>query len=121
MHELSRRLITHFIEDAIVESGRRIAEARVSSLDEVRAAGGPLVGFSPPLAAAAEAIKSFLFANMYRHPSVVRVRDKADAVVRRLFEAFFTEPRKMPIEYALSNSFGFGGTNGCLIFKRYIG
>jgi 3-oxoacyl-[acyl-carrier-protein] synthase II len=27
--------------------------------------------------------------------------------------------RKMQIEYALSNSFGFGGTNGCLIFKRY--
>ncbi len=27
--------------------------------------------------------------------------------------------RKLPIEYALSNSFGFGGTNGCLIFKRY--
>jgi 3-oxoacyl-[acyl-carrier-protein] synthase II len=26
--------------------------------------------------------------------------------------------RPMPIEYALSNSFGFGGTNGCLIFKR---
>ena len=25
----------------------------------------------------------------------------------------------MKIEYALSNSFGFGGTNGCLIFKRY--
>ena len=28
-------------------------------------------------------------------------------------------PRKMRIEYALSNSFGFGGTNGALIFKRY--
>jgi len=27
--------------------------------------------------------------------------------------------RRMPIEYALSNSFGFGGTNGCLIFKKY--
>ncbi len=26
--------------------------------------------------------------------------------------------RPMEIEYALSNSFGFGGTNGCLIFKR---
>ena len=25
----------------------------------------------------------------------------------------------MKIDYALSNSFGFGGTNGCLIFKRY--
>ena len=27
--------------------------------------------------------------------------------------------RPMKIEYVLSNSFGFGGTNGCLIFKRY--
>jgi len=27
--------------------------------------------------------------------------------------------RPMRIEYALSNSFGFGGTNGCLVFKRY--
>ncbi len=29
--------------------------------------------------------------------------------------------RPMKIEYALSNSFGFGGTNGSLIFKRYSG
>lgn len=29
--------------------------------------------------------------------------------------------RPMKIEYALSNSFGFGGTNGSLIFKRYDG
>jgi 3-oxoacyl-[acyl-carrier-protein] synthase II len=27
--------------------------------------------------------------------------------------------RPMKMEYALSNSFGFGGTNGCLIFKRF--
>lgn len=29
--------------------------------------------------------------------------------------------RPMPIEYAISNSFGFGGTNGCLVFKRFTG
>jgi 3-oxoacyl-[acyl-carrier-protein] synthase II len=27
--------------------------------------------------------------------------------------------RPIKIEHALSNSFGFGGTNGCLVFKRY--
>ncbi|MGA3185693.1 MAG: beta-ketoacyl-ACP synthase II [Bryobacteraceae bacterium] len=27
--------------------------------------------------------------------------------------------RPMKIDYALTNSFGFGGTNGCLIFKKY--
>jgi len=31
------------------------------------------------------------------------------------------QARPMRIEYALSNSFGFGGTNGALIFKRYSG
>jgi len=28
------------------------------------------------------------------------------------------EARRGPIRYALSNSFGFGGTNGCLVLKR---
>ncbi len=27
--------------------------------------------------------------------------------------------RPLEIEYAASNSFGFGGTNGCLVFKKY--
>jgi 3-oxoacyl-[acyl-carrier-protein] synthase II len=30
-----------------------------------------------------------------------------------------TVARPMAIEYALSNSFGFGGTNGCLVFKKF--
>jgi 3-oxoacyl-[acyl-carrier-protein] synthase II len=29
------------------------------------------------------------------------------------------KPQKLDVKYALSNSFGFGGTNGTLIFKRY--
>jgi 3-oxoacyl-[acyl-carrier-protein] synthase II len=28
-------------------------------------------------------------------------------------------PREAEVEYALSNSFGFGGTNASLLFKRY--
>ncbi|ADW70545.1 beta-ketoacyl-ACP synthase II [Granulicella tundricola] len=30
------------------------------------------------------------------------------------------EPRAAKIDYALSNSFGFGGTNGSLVFKRWM-
>ncbi len=31
------------------------------------------------------------------------------------------EPREAHVEYVLSNSFGFGGTNAALLFKRYEG
>lgn len=31
------------------------------------------------------------------------------------------EPRETVVDYALSNSFGFGGTNAALLFKRYEG
>jgi 3-oxoacyl-[acyl-carrier-protein] synthase II len=31
------------------------------------------------------------------------------------------QARKATFEYALSNSFGFGGTNGCLLFKKWNG
>ncbi|MDR3749203.1 MAG: beta-ketoacyl-ACP synthase II [Acidobacteriota bacterium] len=29
------------------------------------------------------------------------------------------QARRVAIDYAMSNSFGFGGTNGCLVFKRW--
>jgi len=29
------------------------------------------------------------------------------------------QARKAKVEYAMSNSFGFGGTNGALLFRRW--
>src|SRR5574337_495891 len=100
IHELTRRVITRFIEDAIGESRRRIAAAKVDSPEAVGAAGGPLVAHSPAIFAADKDIKAFLFAHMYRHPTVVSVRNKAEAVVRRLFEVYLNDPYTMPKPWA---------------------
>ncbi len=100
IHELTRRVITRFIEDAIAESARRIAAAGVDSPEAVAAAGHALVGLSPGLEAADRDIKAFLFARMYRHPAVREIRDRADAIVRRLFERYVAEPSAMPPEWA---------------------
>ena len=100
IHELSRRVITRFIEDAIDESRRRIAEAKPASPQAVETAGRPLVAWSSAITAADREVKTFLFAKMYRHPSVLAVRDKADAIVRRLFSAYMADPAAMPSGWA---------------------
>jgi dGTPase len=100
IHELTRRLITRFIEDAIGESGRRIAESKVDSPEAVAAAGRTLVGQTAAIETADRDIKAFLVTRMYRHPDVKRVREQADAVVRRLFQAYMADPSAMPPEWA---------------------
>jgi dGTPase len=100
IHELTRRVITRFIEDAISESDRRIAESGVANPEAVARAGRALVEHSAAVEAADRDIKAFLFARMYHHPDVKRVRERADAIVRRLFEAFFSDPSAMPSEWA---------------------
>jgi dGTPase len=100
IHELTRRLITRFIEDAIGESSRRIAESRVDSPEAVAAARRTLVGQTPAIEAADRDIKAFLIGRMYRHPSVRKVRGEADAIVRRLFGAYMSDPSAMPPEWA---------------------
>jgi dGTPase len=99
IHELTRRVITRFIEDAIGESGRRIAESKVDSPEAVGLAGRILVGQTAAIETADRDIKAFLFTRMYRHPNVRKVRDEADAIVRRLFKAYFSDPSAMPPEW----------------------
>src|SRR5271165_2092495 len=100
IHELTRRVITRFIENAVAESGRRIAEAKADRPEAAALAAEALVGHSPAIETADREVKAFLLAHMYRHPSVQRVRDRADAIVRRLFEAYLTNPSAMPRNWA---------------------
>src|SRR5262245_61953083 len=60
-HELMRRLITRTIGDVIAESRRRLAALGAASADDIRAAGHPVVAFSPEFAATDRGIKDFLF------------------------------------------------------------
>jgi dGTPase len=102
IHELVRRLITLFIEDAITESQRRIAASGVASVEDVRGLGAPLIGFSGSMAGAGKAISVFLLENMYRHQRLIRIRDHAALIIRDLFSRFLTDPHLMPEEWALA-------------------
>lgn len=100
IHELVRRVITAFVEDAIGESLRRLARVSPASADEARRAGEAIVRLSPPMAEAERDIKAFLFANMYRHEKVLGVWERARDAISWLFPAFFENPELMPAEWA---------------------
>jgi dGTPase len=97
--ELVRELISYLIMAVVSEAGRRLADARPGSVDEVRRHGQALVA-SPPEAAEAEAlIKAFLRQRMYRHPRVMHVMDEAEALVRDLFARYRDDPPALPAEW----------------------
>jgi dGTPase len=98
-HELVRRVITRMIEDVVAASDRRLAALAASSPDDIRAAAGPVVAFSPAGAEADRAIKAFLYPRMYRHPRIVRVTADAKAVVRDLFAHYSADPDTMPPDW----------------------
>jgi dGTPase len=102
VHELGRRLITRFVEDAICEGSARLTQAAPQSAAQVRAQDRPMVTFSDPMHAADKAIKGFLYPHMYRHPRVMKVRVQAAEVVRRIARAFLADPALMPGEWALA-------------------
>ncbi|SFK27753.1 deoxyguanosinetriphosphate triphosphohydrolase [Methylocapsa palsarum] len=100
VHELVRRLLTSFIEDAIDESGRRLAASGAASADAVRAMARPVIASSEPMVNVERTIKEFLFENLYRHPRLNRVRTEANEVICNLFHRFMKAPDEMPSNWA---------------------
>ena len=99
IHELTRRVITRFVEDVVAEGDRRIAALAPGTAEEIRRAGDAVICFSKEMREADAAIKRFLYGHMYRHPKVMKVRAEADDVLRDLFGRFTAQPELMPEEW----------------------
>jgi len=98
-HQVVRRIINRCIRDLLETTRRQIEEADIQSVEDVRAAGRRLVGYSGDMAARVRELKDFLFRNMYRHYRVVRMGDKAGRILRDLFQSLVAEPLQLPPHY----------------------
>ena len=101
VHEIVRRMIDDVVTDLIEETGRRLAEARPASIDEVRAHRIPLVSLSSERAAEHLDLKRFLRQRVYRHEHVLDMRVQAVAVLKALFGAFMQDVGLLPQEHRL--------------------
>jgi len=82
------------------------------SMSSTKSAIGHLLG----AAGAVEAIFSLLAIRDQIAPATINLDNPS---IDTPIDLVPHTPRKREIEYALSNSFGFGGTNASVVFKRY--
>jgi dGTPase len=93
---LVRDQIGTMVGDLLTETRRRVAEATVETIEDVRAAHRPLAAFSDELAAEERALKRCLYANLYNAPPLQPVRHEAQRVVTNLAHAYLSDPRLLP-------------------------
>lgn len=101
LYETIRRMLSAQVYDVIEMTRQRIEQAGVQSANEVRACGQRLVSFSPDMQVQSQALKHFLFHQLYRHAQVMQTMDAARQVVRELFSAYLLQPSMMKPRYAL--------------------
>ena len=93
---LVRDMIGHMVGDVLSETERRIREARVETIDDVRAAGKSLSGFSQALAVEEGELKRFLHARLYDLAELKPVRREAERVVGNLAQAYREDSSLLP-------------------------
>ncbi len=101
LYETIRRMLSAQVYDVIATTRQRIEQAGVQSANDVRACAQRLVSFSPDMQAQSQALKHFLFHQLYRHAQVTQTMDAARQVVRELFAAYLQQPSMMKPRYAL--------------------
>jgi dGTPase len=99
LHEVVRRMIDSQVTDLVEASRAAIAAAAPRSIEDVRAASAPLIGFSESMARRNLELKRFLREHLYRHYRVRRMTAKADRIVSSLFEAFMNDELLLPPDY----------------------
>jgi 3-oxoacyl-[acyl-carrier-protein] synthase II len=90
------------------------AHAYQLAVSSTKSMTGHLLG----AAGAVEAIFSVLAINSQMAPPTINLDDPDEGCD---LDFVPHEARSMPIDVVLSNSFGFGGTNGSLVFRRFNG
>ena len=87
-----RCIIDREVEDVIQTSERLILESGVQHVSDVRRQRGHLIGYSEKMAGANRKLRAFLYGNLYYHPAVRNVNNRACEMLGRVFNAYLEKP-----------------------------
>ena len=103
VNETVRRIINLLITDLISNSEKNILEHNIETPQDVKNFDKQIIGFSEKIKMENITLKRFLHKNLYQHPDVKMMTDKAVNVVSNLFEAYLNDINLLPKEYLKYN------------------
>ena len=90
-----RDIIDVQVQDVVTTSARSILDAGVQSADEVRRQPASLIRYSDELLEANRELRRFLYQNVYYHPRVAEVNERACEMLRKVFETYLVDPERL--------------------------
>lgn len=91
-----RELLAWQVTDLLEETARRLGDGKIRSADDVRAAAGPLVGFTPEVRKLKAGLERFLQERVYRHHRVLRMTANGKRILQALFGEYVRSPELLP-------------------------
>jgi dGTPase len=99
VYETIRLMLSEQVYDVIRTVNQNLLMSRVSCVEDVRL-HPRIVAFSAEMHDYTRAMKTFLFASLYRHPRIIASREVAKSVLKELFSIYSASPEEMQSGYA---------------------
>lgn len=92
------RFFGAMVNDVFDETSRNL-QFEPRSVDDIRNHGAQIVRFSDRFYSELKTLRTFLFNRVYRHPSVMDMRDIASEMIDKAFDFAFENPQSLPADW----------------------
>ena len=103
VNETVRLIINLLVNDLINNTKSNIKNESITNFNEVRDHDRPLVCFSEEVKKSNMVLKRFLYANLYKHPDVIKMTEEANRIIKNLFSAYNNDISLLPKDFYTYN------------------
>jgi dGTPase len=98
-NEALKRVLDRLVGDLISNTQAQIKQAKIQTLDDVRASPQRLVSLSAPVEEERRQLKQFLFQHLYMSAALDPEKYDAERIISELFEFWMAQPEHLPSSY----------------------
>jgi len=98
-NETLKRMLNRLVDDLIRHTQKRVNEAKIHTLEDVRSYPQRLATFSSEVEAERKQNKDFLYENLYYSRSLADEKEDAERVVSELCAFWMAHPESLPHQY----------------------